>query len=76
MTQKGCSKMRDDVCSLSKIFADAGYQGAKMAKTVAATGRWKIEIVKRVCFSVQFCSPNPSYLRGLFFRAGEHGVES
>jgi transposase len=29
------------------IFADGGYQGPKMAKTVAATGRWKIEIVKR-----------------------------
>ncbi|MDB5632865.1 MAG: hypothetical protein JWR49_1720, partial [Tardiphaga sp.] len=24
-----------------------GYQGPKMAKTVAATGCWKIEIVKR-----------------------------
>jgi transposase len=29
------------------IFADGGYQGPKMAKTVAATGCWKIEIVKR-----------------------------
>jgi transposase len=28
-------------------FADAGYQGPKMAQTVAATGRWKIEIVNR-----------------------------
>lgn len=32
---------------ITKIFADAGYQGPKMARTVAATGRWKIEIVKR-----------------------------
>jgi putative transposase len=32
---------------IEKIFADAGYQGPKMAQTVAATGRWKIEIVKR-----------------------------
>jgi transposase len=27
--------------------ADAGYQGSKMAKMIAAAGRWKIEIVKR-----------------------------
>ena len=32
---------------IMKIFADAGYQGPKMAQTVATTGRWKIEIVKR-----------------------------
>jgi len=32
---------------IERIFADAGYQGPKMAKTIAATGRWKIEIVKR-----------------------------
>ena len=32
---------------IAKIFADAGYQGPKMAKTIAATGDWKIEIVKR-----------------------------
>jgi len=32
---------------IKKIFADAGYQGPKMAQTVEATGRWKIEIVKR-----------------------------
>jgi transposase len=29
------------------IFADAGYQGPIMAETVAKTGRWRIEIVKR-----------------------------
>jgi putative transposase len=32
---------------VERIFADGGYQGPKMAKTVAATGCWKIEIVKR-----------------------------
>ena len=32
---------------IERIFADAGYQGPKMARTVAATGSWKIEIVKR-----------------------------
>jgi transposase len=32
---------------VDRIFADGGYQGPKMAKTVAATGCWKIEIVKR-----------------------------
>jgi transposase len=31
---------------VQRIFADGGYQGPKMAKTVAATGCWKIEIVK------------------------------
>jgi putative transposase len=32
---------------IEKIFADAGYQGPKFARTVATTGCWKIEIVKR-----------------------------
>jgi transposase len=32
---------------IERIFADAGYQGQKMAKTIAATGCWKIEIIKR-----------------------------
>jgi len=32
---------------IERIFADAGYQGPKMTKTIAATGCWKIEIVKR-----------------------------
>jgi putative transposase len=32
---------------IERIFADAGYQGPKMAKTIAATGSWRIEIVKR-----------------------------
>jgi transposase len=29
------------------IFADAGYQGPKMAAVIAKTGAWKLEIVKR-----------------------------
>jgi transposase len=32
---------------IDRIFADAGYQGPKMAKVVAATGSWHLEIVKR-----------------------------
>jgi len=32
---------------IERIFADAGYQGPKLAKTVAATGNWRLEIVKR-----------------------------
>lgn len=32
---------------IQRVFADAGYQGPKMAKVVAATGAWKLEIVKR-----------------------------
>jgi len=32
---------------IQRIFADAGYQGPKMAQAVAATGCWEIEIVKR-----------------------------
>jgi transposase len=32
---------------ITRVFADAGYQGPKMAKAIAATGSWKIEIVKR-----------------------------
>jgi transposase len=31
---------------VERIFADAGYQGPKMAKAVAEAGCWKIEIVK------------------------------
>lgn len=29
------------------IYADGGYQGPKMAATVAQTGTWRLEIVKR-----------------------------
>ena len=32
---------------IERIFADAGYQGAKTAATIAKTGTWKLEIVKR-----------------------------
>lgn len=32
---------------IETIFADAGYQGAKAARTVAATGSWRLIIVKR-----------------------------
>ena len=35
---------------IETIFADAGYQGPRMAKTIAATGKWRIEIVKRTDF--------------------------
>ena len=33
--------------SIIMIFAAAGYQGPQMAKVVADTGNWQIEIVKR-----------------------------
>jgi len=33
---------------IERIFADAGYQGPKMAAAVARTGAWKLEIVKRI----------------------------
>ena len=32
---------------IERIFADAGYQGPKMAKLVAKTGAWALQIVKR-----------------------------
>ena len=32
---------------IERIFADAGYQGPKMAKAVAGTGCWSLQIVKR-----------------------------
>jgi transposase len=32
---------------VERIFADAGYQGPKMAKVVTDTGRWTLQIVKR-----------------------------
>jgi transposase len=32
---------------IERIYADGGYQGAKMSATIAATGAWKLEIVKR-----------------------------
>jgi len=33
---------------IERIFGDAGYQGPKAATAVAATGRWVLEIVKRI----------------------------
>ena len=33
--------------SIKKIFADAGYQGPRVAQVVAETGAWELEIVKR-----------------------------
>ncbi len=33
--------------SIVKIFADAGYRGPRMAKVVADTGVWELEIVAR-----------------------------
>ena len=48
MARAFCCKRRGGAFpSSSEIFADAGYQGPKMARTIAATGCWKIEIVKR-----------------------------
>jgi transposase len=32
---------------IARIFADAGYQGPRLAAAVAKTGTWTIEIVKR-----------------------------
>jgi transposase len=32
---------------IERIFADAGYQGPRMAKVVARTGSWTLQIVKR-----------------------------
>jgi transposase len=32
---------------VERIFADGGYRGPKMARAVARTGAWRIEIVKR-----------------------------
>ena len=58
MVHPGDVQDRDGACELlrtarrsfpfiTRIFADAGYQGPKMAKVVADTGRWTIVIVKR-----------------------------
>jgi putative transposase len=32
---------------IARLIADAGYQGPKMAATVARTGTWTLEIVRR-----------------------------
>jgi transposase len=32
---------------IERIFADAGYRGAKVAAAAAQTGTWRVEIIKR-----------------------------
>jgi transposase len=32
---------------IERIFADAGYQGPRVARTAASSGHWAVEIVKR-----------------------------
>jgi transposase len=32
---------------IERIFADAGYQGAKLATAIAKIGRWQLTVVKR-----------------------------
>jgi transposase len=32
---------------IERIFADAGYQGPRVARAAARTGRWVVEIVRR-----------------------------
>jgi putative transposase len=32
---------------IKRIFADAGYQGPRVASAAARTGRWIVEVVKR-----------------------------
>jgi len=32
---------------IERVFADAGYQGPKLARALARSASWKIEIVKR-----------------------------
>jgi hypothetical protein len=41
-----CSARRG-VGLIERVFADAGYQGPKMAKVVADTGCWSLQIVIR-----------------------------
>jgi transposase len=42
-----CAAARRWFPFIERIFADAGYQGPKMAKVVADTGCWTLQIVKR-----------------------------
>jgi hypothetical protein len=47
---------------VKRIFADAGYQGPKMANVVASSGRWKIHIVRRSDFiASSFCQNDGSW---------------
>ena len=32
---------------IERIFADAGYQGPRVARAAAETGRWAVSVVKR-----------------------------
>lgn len=32
---------------IERIYADGGYKGPKLARAIAKTGAWKLEIVKR-----------------------------
>jgi hypothetical protein len=48
---------------IERIFADAGYQGPKMAKTIAATGRWKIEIKSCAPIRAATMSAQPQFSR-------------
>jgi hypothetical protein len=41
---------------IERVFAHAGFQGPKMAMTVAAAGRWTMEIVRR-CDLHRFVAP-------------------
>jgi putative transposase len=46
---------------IERIFADAGYQGPKMAKVAAATGSWHLEIIKRlISTALSFCQSDGS----------------
>ena len=40
---------------IERILADAGYQAPKMAKAVADTGCWTLQIVKRTYADAEHC---------------------
>jgi hypothetical protein len=46
--------------SITKIFADASYQGPRAAQIVADTGAWQLEIVKPNCTTSSFCPSDGS----------------
>ena len=45
--REGLQQARRRFAFIETIFADAGYQGPTAARAVAATGSWKLAIVKR-----------------------------
>jgi hypothetical protein len=47
--RRACSTRARDASSpfIEHIFADGGYQGSQLARRLARTGSWLIEIVKR-----------------------------